>query len=268
MKNYPRKRRLVRTPEPTTTPERHGRERYVDTWPRGGFTTRDLVILTPMLGRAHRVAPVVESALRATPHARIMFVVSPEDEPVLAAIADVLRLGEPGVDALLTDWPGGTPGDYARKMNMGVARTSEALIFLGADDLDYHPGWFVEAVNLMRPGIGVVGTNDLGNPRVMSGAHSTHSLIRRGYIEQCGTIDTPGQLLHEGYVHEFCDDELVQTARFRRAYAHAHKAHVEHLHPHWGKGEMDASYAAQTARMDASRAHFQARQRMWGGGPR
>jgi hypothetical protein len=46
----------------------------------------------------------------------------------------------------------------------------------------------------------------------MAGRHSTHSLVTRDYVERFGTIDEAGVVLHEGYPHEFVDDEFVQTA--------------------------------------------------------
>ena len=87
--------------------------------------------------------------------------------------------------------------------------------------------------------------------------------MTREYVENYGTIDEPGKILHEGYVHEFVDDELVMTARKRKAYAHAADAIVEHLHPDWGKGEMDTSYRQQKSRMRESVGLYHQRSRLW-----
>jgi hypothetical protein len=48
---------------------------------------------------------------------------------------------------------------------------------------------------------------------VIRGEHSTHPIIVRSYIEGQGAIDEPGKALHEGYWHNFVDDELIGTAR-------------------------------------------------------
>jgi len=214
----------------------------------------DLVVLVPMLGRAHRVRPLLDS-IRATCDARVLFLVSPGDVTVHAAV------DRAGCERLtVAKLPN---GDYARKINAGYRHTTEAQLFLAADDLLFHPGWLDAAVAQLGPGIGVVGTNDLGSPRVMAGQHATHSLVTRSYVDEFGTIDEPGLVLHEGYPHEYVDDELVGTAKHRGAWAFAADARVEHLHPNWGKARSDPVYAQQRARMRAGAPLYQQRRRLW-----
>lgn len=215
------------------------------------------MILVPVLRRPHRVAPLLASIEEATPQPhRVLFIASPGDTVELAAInqagADCLVLGRPP-----------RRGDYARKINAGHRASTEPLLFLGADDLRFHPGWLPAALAVLAPGIGVVGTNDLGNARVMAGEHATHSLVTRTYIDTHGTIDEPGKVLHEGYPHEFVDDEFVGTAKARHAWAFAADSHVEHLHPNWGKAESDPLYAAQRERMQIGRRIYQRRRHLW-----
>lgn len=212
------------------------------------------VVLVPMLGRPHTVAPLLAS-LDGTPDCRALFVCSPGD----LAVADAVTAA--GHEPLIVDWPPGR-GDYARKIHAGIAATTEPLIFLGACDIRFHPGWLEAAKAKFGPGIGLVGTNDLGNPRVLRGQHATHSLVTREY-SGLGLIDGAPGLLFEGYPHEYVDDELVGTAKRRGAWAFAADSHVEHLHPHWGKAPMDPSYAGQRARMVASRRLFLQRRRLW-----
>lgn len=214
----------------------------------------DLVVIVPMLGRAHRVAPLLES-IHATCSARVLFACTEGDEAVIAAID---AAGEERITL-----PPRARGDYATKINTGYRRSTEPLIFLGADDLRFHPGWFEAATARLHGRVGVVGTNDLGSPRVLRGEHATHCLVTRDYADRYGTVDGPGQILFEGYWHEFCDDELVGTAKRRRAWAFAGDSHVEHLHPHWGKAPTDDLYEAQRRRMDDSRALYHRRRRRW-----
>jgi hypothetical protein len=216
----------------------------------------DLVIVVPMLGRAHRVVPLLESIDSTVPQARVLFALSPHDREVRRAVTTV---GRQHITV-----PFQPCGDYARKINTGFRHTHEPLIFLAADDLLFHPGWFEAALAQLKPGVGVVGTNDLGSPRVVAGEHSTHSLVARDYInEYGGTADQPGEVLHEGYIHEWCDDELVGVAQARNAWAFAAGSHVEHLHPCWGKASTDPLYRQQQARMRRSRGLFKQRSRMW-----
>jgi hypothetical protein len=207
-----------------------------------------------MLGRPHRVAPLLANIREQTPGAHVLFMLTPGDRDVRGEVnrshaewREVQRL---------------PAGDYARKINRGYRTTSQPYVFTAADDLQFHPGWYEAARALMTERIGVVGTNDLGSPRVIRGEHSTHSLIARWYAD-LGTIDQPNKIYHEGYAHEYVDDELVATARKRNAWAFAPDSIVEHLHPDWGKAPSDPMYAQQRARMRRSRALFHRRNRLW-----
>lgn len=215
-----------------------------------------LVILVPMLGRPHRVKPLLESIERATPRANVLFLLSSNDTTVRRVVGETGRAFQ--------ELPYRTVGDYATKINTGVSVTSEPLLFTGADDLRFWPGWFEAALAMITPGVGVVGTNDLGNPRVLAGDHATHFLVTREYTK-LGTIDRPGSgmLFHPEYPHEFVDDEFVGTAKHRAAWAMAVDAHVEHLHPNWGKAKTDALYQQQPARMRMGQAVYRRRRRLW-----
>ena len=213
-----------------------------------------------MLGRPHRVAPLLASIEAATPTPfRVLFICTPGDTAVPAVIAA-------GAEHITVDY---AKGDYARKINAGARHTTEPLIFTAACDLKFHPGWLEAATAKLTDRIAVVGTNDLGNPRVLSGVHSTHTLVTRDYVERFGTIDEPGKVLHEGYWHEFCDDEMVETSWFRNAWAFAADSVVEHLHPAWGKAPTDDLYDNQGIRQRQGRRLFLQRRPMWcpNGGP-
>lgn len=217
------------------------------------------VILIPVLGRPHRIAPILESIAKATPEPhRILFICSPADYEVHAAI------DAHGAERLTVGWEPNR-GDYARKINLGYRETVEPFMFLGADDLLFHPGWLPAAIRCVRARTGVVGTQDLANPRVLRREHSTHSLVVRAYVDEFGTIDEPDKILHEGYWHEFCDDELVETAKHRDAWAFAAKSIVEHLHPMVDKMPTDPLYDQQKLRMHRSRPLLIQRRRLWGG---
>lgn len=214
-----------------------------------------LVVLVPMLGRSHHVAPLLDSLNETTSGCRVLFLVSPNDLDVHAAIDNA------GAERVIV---GRRPrGDYGRKINAGYRYTTEALIFTGASDLRFHPGWFEAATAKLVSGIGVVGTNDLGNPLVLAGQHSTHFLVTRSYADTQGTIDGRGAVMAECYPHEYVDVEIIGTARLRGAYAMALDSHVEHLHPHWGKAPTDPTYDAQAHRMAVGKRILQRRMRKW-----
>lgn len=208
-----------------------------------------------MLGRPHTVAPLVASVRSNTPDPyTLLFLVTPGDRDVIRELRTERQTYLPV--------PHRDRGDYARKINTGVEATTEPWVFTGACDLRFHPNWLGHALKQAREGIGVVGTNDLSNRRVIRGQHSTHSLCARWYCE-LGTVDEPGKLLHEGYPHEFVDDELVGTARKRGAFVFAAHSIVEHLHPMCGKSPWDAMYEAQGHRMKVGRKVYERRLPLW-----
>lgn len=209
------------------------------------------VVIVPMLGRAEQVPRLVESLAASTDRARLLFVCTSGDTDVIGAVA--------GHDHhVIEPRP---RGDYAAKVNLGVERSQEPMIFTGAIDLHFHPGWLDACERHLDERVQVVGTNDLANGRTAAG-HSTHTLVTRDYA-QLGLIDGRPGLLCEDYLHEFVDDELVGTARHRDAYHHAADAVVEHLHPMAGKAEWDATYLGMRRRMRADRALFRDRERLW-----
>jgi len=214
-----------------------------------------VAILIPVLGRPHRVAPMIGSVAAGTAGAqyRLLFLASDGDQPTIDA------LDAAGADYLVTE---AGRGSWARKINDGYRATTEEWIFTGADDLAFHPDWFPRALRWADDRTGVIGTNDICNPRVMSGAHSTHSLIRRSYVDEHGTIDGPG-VMHEAYAHQYADDEAVQTAMARGVYVHAFDSIVEHLHYTNGKAPDDATYRLGRADTRDSKRLFLTRRRLW-----
>lgn len=228
------------------------------------YTPRDLAVLVPVLGRPHHIPPLLESLDATVPGARVVFLVTPGDEAVPACEAsghEVVPVRRKPV------------GDFAVKINVGYRYTTEPLLFVGATDLEFRPGWFEAAVAALTPGVGLVGTNDLCNPRVMAGEHATHFLVTREYADRYGVIDKPGAVLFEGYVHEYVDTEAVATAKHRGAWAHAAGSEVRHRHSMCGEGFPedinDPLYLAQSARMRESWPLFRRRRSLWGDrGPR
>lgn len=224
-------------------------------------TDPSVVVLIPVLDRPHRARPVVDSILD-TAFASVLFVATDGDRKEIRAIRSLQRRFD-RVGILIVDPH--PHGDYARKINAGVRATSEEWVFQGADDLVFHPRWLDEALTTARLNKArVIGTQDLCNPRTRTGRHSTHSLVARSFIEEVGTVDEPGKLLHEGYRHGFVDDELVYIAKRRAEFAFASRSIVEHLHPTRKTAEMDPTYEKALDRRDHARdrAYFGQRRRV------
>jgi len=239
----------------------------------------EIVVVVPVLSRPDAAARVAESwALARGVPSRMLFVCSETDRDQIEACEDatwrvphfVARdhpgAGIPDIEVAVLPGPW-QPGDFARKVNYAFALTSEPFLFQAADDVEFRPGWDTEALMVAdATGAGVVGTNDDANPTVRRGAHSTHSLIRRAYIDQVGGTwdDGPGVVFHEGYGHQWCDTELVEVAKKRGQWAFAPRAVVKHHHPFFDRYvPTDDTYRrGQSTGRDDQRL-YHSRERMW-----
>lgn len=217
-----------------------------------------LLVGVPVLGRPQNAAPLITNLLDVTPDAELVFLCSNGDDEEIAACAN---LG-------WVEYVGGMadPGQFAKKHNHGFTLAVENghdWYFCAADDLHFLPGWYQACLKAHEEtGACVVGTNDMHNPNVVKGYYATHFLVNVGYAE-CGTIDDPTRILHEGYDHQSVDIEFCQTAIYRRTYAHAYAALVEHNHPHWDRAVMDSTYEKALRATAQDQALFNARRHMW-----
>lgn len=219
-------------------------------------------VIVPVLNRpqnAEGLEASYEDSIEFLLDSSMVFICSPGDDEQI----DVCRSLR--ARTLVADWKSG-PGDYARKCQLGYEETDEPLVLLAADDLIFHPGW-LEAVEKIADeyDCGVIGTNDMANPLVKRGLHSTHPVVRRCYIDtHGGVVGEPGTVYHQGYDHQFVDVELVQTAMQRGCYAHAHDAIVEHRHPIYDrKVASDATYKKGQAKGADDRRLFDSRRHLW-----
>jgi hypothetical protein len=193
--------------------------------------------------------PLLRSIAEATdvPY-RVMFATSDQ-----ATIDELTRLGA----SFIVD-EGGDDGSYPKRINRLYKTTTEPYILLAADDLAFRAGWFQAALALQQSLDGVVGINDLHN------AAGVHFLVSRNYIETLGgCIGEPGVVLHEGYRHCYCDDELRHTAISRGRWAWARDSVIEHLHHAAGKSHDDNVYAIGASSMAQGAAVFQSRSHLW-----
>jgi glycosyltransferase involved in cell wall biosynthesis len=219
-----------------------------------------IAVIVPVLNRPQNAQPLIDSLMASTDQAAPVFVISAHDSArqrraCLDTVADIVTAPwEPG------------PGDYARKIQAGYEWAEEELVLLAADDLRFQPGW-LEAVEKIADeyDVGVIGTNDNANPTVKAGRHSTHPVVRRCYIDRYGgVVGEPGVVYHQGYDHQYVDNELVATAMARGCYAHAHDAIVEHRHPLYDRTvRRDATYEKGQARGLEDRRLFESRKHLW-----
>jgi hypothetical protein len=214
----------------------------------------DIAVVVPVRGRPQNAAPFMSSLDESTRRARVYAVAHVDDTESVAAWS---ALGA----NVLTNWQ----HSFACKVNHAYQSTGEPWLFMVGDDVKFHAGWadeLMRAVSVVEQSTGirpsVIGANDLYNPRTMAGTHATHMLINRQYIADVGASwDGPGVVCHEGYKHNFVDDEMVTKAKQQpNAFVVAMDAIVEHMHPAAGKAEVDATYEIGAASINEDQALF------------
>lgn len=189
------------------------------------------------------------------PDSELIFLVSYTDTAVMEqALRD-------GVRAYVHDWKPGR-ADYGMKMNAGYRMTDREWLFLGAQDIEFTPGWWEAAMRNER--YDVIATNDKANAQVQRGDFGTHCLVRRSYVDEQGaSADGPGVLIHEGYDHNFVDRELCGMAKMRGVFAFAKNSIVLHRHPLWRTAPWDATYEKALKRFQQDRRLFLERAHLW-----
>lgn len=214
-----------------------------------------IAVIVPTMRPHH--APRFMTSLRATEHEnRFTVYALCHSEECWDAWKTV---GAVVVDSLHVDMP--------RKVNIGYRSTQgEPWVFFTGEDVHFHQGWDVAALTKAEEtGARVVGTNDLGNPKVLAGEHATHMLFTRDYLDtHGGSFEPPGQVMHEGYRHWFADDEIVLAAKQRGVWVPCLESVVEHLHPGFGKAQPDDVYTLGAASEAADRAEFERRIQQFG----
>ena len=222
-------------------------------------------ILIPVLGRPHNAAPLVQNIHEVTSvEHRIIFLCSRGDtEEISACFSAGINHGG-GVTALVMEYPAGQ-GDYARKINAGFHATNNEWVFNASDDIRFEPRWDTTALKIAGSHYNVVGTNDMANAQVKRGQFGTHCLIRRRYVtDQGGTADNyPGDVLWEGYDHNFVDRELCHLAQHRGVYAFSRHSHVKHFHPLWRTAPHDSTYRKALRNFREDQKLFLSRAHLW-----
>ena len=214
----------------------------------------NLCVIVPVLDRPQNVKPLIQSFKDSGTPGSLWFIATATDTAEL----DELKAQKANyLTTYMVTWP--------QKINWAVNVLSADWYLFGADDITFDRGWW-EVTALLRSDdkIGVIGTNDMANPRVMAGEHSTHSLVRAAYIDEHGTVDAD-EAVCSWYHHWFVDDELLWTAQHRGAWAHCADAVVRHRHPYFDTSvEMDETYKRGEANKEADQALFASRAHLFG----
>lgn len=182
-----------------------------------------VAIFIPTLGRAEKLQSVYDNVMQSvTRKVNVYFILEKTDSKSIEAVE---AIGKDNARFIInTHSP-----TYAGAMNTAYLNTKEPYFFLAADDLNFHKGWLTIAMKLTKK-FPVVGTNDLLNPRVISGFTATHCLVERKYIEKHGgTFDGSFPFMYE-YGHARCGTEFLKVAKYHNAFTPCLESIVEHMH--------------------------------------
>jgi hypothetical protein len=205
-------------------------------------------VLVPVLHRPWQAASFMKSL--DEPRARVCVIAEPDDGDTITAWIQA------GAYVLVHP----TAHTFAEKINAGFNDTSAPWVLLVGDDARFTPGWLDAALSVTGE---VIGTTDEKNPRVVKGSHSCHPMISRKYVEVLGASwDLPGLVCHEGYRHNYVDDEIVDVAKQRGVWVMS-PAVIHHLHPVWGTAQNDGTYRHGQESADQDRALYKRRKAVY-----
>lgn len=214
-----------------------------------------IAVIVPVYRRPHRVQPLVESFNATHPDAHLLFVASPEDREELKALDGIPHLVMPNRRRA---------GDWAAKINLGYRETSDDWILACGDDVRFGRRWDSALMFCAgKTGARVIGTHDMNERAAAAGIYSPHPAVHRSYADELGSVDRKGEIMHEGYDHNYPDRELAATAISRGEWAFCKRAVIEHLHPALGHGKPDATYRLGMRNFGRDGRLFRQRSRLW-----
>lgn len=192
-------------------------------------------IVIPTFGRAGKLDDVAANIMATTPadSFEIVFVVDISDEDSVLIASSVHA---PSRSVIISE------RGYPVASNRGYENSTADLVAIVNDDCLFHDNWFDALMEKIDPAYGVYGTNDL-SPLSVTRNNTTQPVVAHWYIDQFGGAwDEPGKLYHERYWHNFCETELWYLACQRERAIFVDNCVIEHIHPDWGKAELDETY--------------------------
>lgn len=185
---------------------------------------------------------------------------TPEEHAIYVAVD---KADEPSIEVCQThevEWFTDDAGWFCERIQFLFEQSTEPWFFTGSDDIVHTPGWLSGCFKAVTDAVKVVCPSDGHNPK------GTNFLVNREYVlERGGNFDTPGNVYHPDYQHNYSDDELVNTAIHRSVYSRAYDVLVESTHPAWGNAPVDATYQRVGPSWEPDRNLYMNRMQLWGG---
>jgi hypothetical protein len=180
-------------------------------------------LLCPTRGRPDQFKRMVESARDTADGAFNIVAYVDKDDPTKEEYPEWVQVGYP--------LPLGPAYQYLWE------QTKSEIVMMCADDLIFRTkGWDTKVKELMPEDlIGVVSYDDLGRPRKENG----HPFIGKKLIQLVGYLCYPK------LKHSCVDNWVVDIATGIDRFFYSDLV-IEHMHPKYGKGEVDETYFANT----------------------
>lgn len=193
-----------------------------------------IAILIPTLGRADRIATVIENIARTTYLSyTIYFICEPWDQETI----DAIPKSNPHIVQVINQ----KPNTYVSAINLGYDLSNEDYIFCGSDDIEFTLWWDKEASQYFGK-YGFIGVVDEW-PITKTGVHASHFFVSREYIEKwSGVFDEKSVIYSSQYKHLNCDIETEQTAMCRNEFVISKNSIVHHKHWYTKQAKMDETY--------------------------
>jgi hypothetical protein len=208
-----------------------------------------VAIFIPTLYRSHNIARVTQSIIDTTNVPYEIYFMCPEDD--FETIAEIEKFG-------CKYWTDTGDMRFVKRIQFMYEHTDEEWFLTGADDIVFQHGWFDAALEYMEY-FSVISFHDECNPN----QPGTNFLIRRSYIEESsGVIDSPNTVFYQNYFHNFCDNELINTAASRYQFVQC-EGILTHYHPTIEKANWDGVYMTAQMYMNDDAHLYNSRQRLW-----
>jgi hypothetical protein len=209
-----------------------------------GFMTSDklVTVAIPILNRPERIKTVYNYFSERTGRLENVLFLPDRDD-----FESISILNELGYNYLISK-PSEKFGvqTYASKINYAFLNSNLEFFMYAADDVIPQPGWFTILLNEFKknPNVGVVVPNDNLTLAVQEGRGAPHAVIRREYVNKFNGASFPGSgiVMHEGYRHAFCDTELMEVAKKRKAFLYVPESVVVHDRPGLSEKNVDEVY--------------------------
>lgn len=215
-----------------------------------------VAVLIPSLGRCEQLRQRVTDLLQQQTVGVCMVViiaVQSNDHDTIRVVNELMRHIPAGGNEIhaVERMPGTTAVDgWLTAFDYARANDADWYV-LGADDIEWQPGWLAEALRVAdESGALVIGLNDGGHTDLNH--YAPHYMMHKLYADHMGFIP-------DGYKTWWFDRDVCEAAQHLGLYAPAWDAVAVHHHPDWENVPVDSTYVQAMPLRDDDRLLYEKR---------